>query len=126
MSDLALYLGLLAGALALFGLGYGFHAAQMLARDKDRKLAQMQAALEQQAARIDDLQKRAEPTSKHDLKYLVRQDVGEAVLFDLSNAREQVEMLTQWIEYASQRAAHVARGGNPDDPPTKWKNGDTK
>ena len=73
--------------------------------------------------RIARLEQRANPASKHDLRHLERQDIGEATLFDLAHAREQVELLTGWIDYATRRARHVASGCSPDDPPTKWSNG---
>lgn len=76
--------------------------------------------------RIAKLEKRANPASKHDWKHLERQDIGEAMLFDLAAMRQEAQLLSERIEYASRRALHVAHGGAPDDNPVKWQNGEAK
>ena len=113
MFDSYLYLALFAVALAMFALGYGARAWSDRMREQERQLTALQAT-------VADLERRANPASRHDWKDLERQDIGEATLFDLAHMREQVETLTTWLEYASGRAAHVAPGGQPNDPPTKW------
>ena len=73
--------------------------------------------------RIARLEQRANPASKHDWKYLERQDIGEATLVDYARIRSELKVAQDWLEYATRRARHVASGGSPDDPPTKWQNG---
>lgn len=73
--------------------------------------------------RVEGLERRANPASKHDWKYLERQDLGEAALMELASMRAAAEELTVRLDHASRRYQHVARGGHPDDPPSKWTNG---
>lgn len=120
MSDFFLYLSLLGVALAVFGAGYGFRMLTERARDQQRRLKQTEQAIEVLKGQVAEWQRRAQPASKHDLRHLERHDIGEATLFDLAEMRESARLLTERIEYASRRALHVAMGGSPDDPPTKW------
>jgi hypothetical protein len=76
--------------------------------------------------RLAELERRANPASRHDLRALERHDIGEATLFDLAELRDLQQRLAERIEYASRRALHVASGGRPDDSPTKWGNGAPK
>jgi hypothetical protein len=59
--------------------------------------------------------------TKHDLKHVVRRDVGEATLFDLTGLREALSAAQALLDRAAARAEHVATGGSPDDPPAKWR-----
>lgn len=93
----------LATALALIALAYGIQSV----RDLTRRVARLEEQL-------------AVPLNKHGAIHRERHDIGEATLFDLAKMREQLEIATNWLEYASRRAQHVATGGNPDDPPSKW------
>jgi hypothetical protein len=126
MPDYYLLAALVGIALTIFGLGYGARMWTERARSQARAVANLERALGFQQAAIDELKKRAQPASKHDLRHLERHDIGEATLFDLAEMRETARLLTDRIEYASRRALHVANGGSPDDPPTKWQNGETK
>lgn len=71
--------------------------------------------------RLRELERRANPASRHDWKALERHDIGEAMMFDLANARRDYQTATDKLEYAMRRAEHVMGGGSPDDLPTKWK-----
>ena len=126
MPNFLLYLSLFGLALILVALGYGARIVTERARAQARAVANLERALTFQQNEIDELKKRAQPASKHDLLYLARHDAGEAVMFDLARARDAVELLQHSLEYAAGRAAHVASGGSPDDPPTMWGNGETK
>lgn len=126
MSVFFVSLSLFALAIVIFALGYGARIVTERARRQAGAVANLERALSLQQAEIDALKLRAQPASKHDLLYLARHDAGEAVMFDLARARDAVELLQHSLEYAAGRAAHVASGGSPDDPPTLWKNGESK
>jgi hypothetical protein len=61
-----------------------------------------------------------QPCSRHDVRHIVRADVGEAFLFDFAKLREDVEVMARRLECFTQHAQHVAAGGSPDDPPSTW------
>jgi hypothetical protein len=61
--------------------------------------------------------------SKHDVKHIVRADVGEAILFDYAKVRTELERLRAQLETATLHAQYVAAGGSPDDPASKWAHG---
>lgn len=103
MPDIYLVLVVLGLALALCAVSYGASTVRNLEQ------------------RVSDLERRANPASKHDLRYLERQDIGEATLFDLARMRQEFTTALEYLEYATGRARHVASGGSPDDPPTQWK-----
>ena len=94
----------ISATLALAAIAYGVRALA----DLSRRVAKLEEQL-------------AAPFNKHSAVHRERHDIGESALFDLSNMRDLVEAMQAQVEYASQRYAHVAAGGRPDDPPTKWK-----
>jgi len=71
MSDIYLVISIVGITLALLSIGFG--ASTM--RDHERRIA--------------GLESRANPASKLDLRYLERQDIGEATLFDLARMRQE-------------------------------------
>ncbi len=71
--------------------------------------------------RLRDLETKSAEPCKHQLKHIVRADVGEAFLFDFVDLREDLKIAQRKLEHFTRRAAHVAAGGSPDDPPTQWK-----
>lgn len=48
-----------------------------------------------------------------------QRDVAEAALFKISAMGREYERMREWM-------AHVAAGGQPDDPPSKWSKGAAK
>ncbi len=106
----ALMIGIALGAAAVVV----YNDRRLMRQDRQRI-----AAVEKQ---MDDLLK---PGSKHDLKWCVRHDAGEAALFDLVKLRDELQVAQTWLDYSIKRAQHVAQGGSPDDPPTKWAQPDT-
>lgn len=100
---------LLVFAALLIGVALGASASQLW--NYRRRLH----ALER---KLTDLEK--VDCRKNDVKHLARRDVGEAVLFDYARLRDELNAMQAWLEFSTRRAQHVARGGSPDDPPTKW------
>lgn len=109
--------GLIAAVATLTQQAAELKASVAAGQSSSTALSELVSSL---SAQMAELEKRANPAGQHDLRYLERQDIGEATLFDLAKMREQLKLGMDWLDYASRRAAHVAGGGRPDDPPTKW------
>ena len=62
----------------------------------------------------------AQTCSKHDLRYLANQKVGEAFLFEFVQLEDEIEIARQKLQHFIKHAQYVATGGDPDTRPDKW------
>ncbi len=74
----------------------------------------------QLAARIAELERRADPATRHDWKALERHDIGEAGLWQIAEMRNRLEELQLLEQQLTAFLEHVAAGGHPGEPRSRW------
>ena len=105
MANAALILAFVAFTLVIIAISFG--GAKM--HDYGRRIGKLEEMLQ---------------VKPHTKAARTHRDIGEAFLFDFVRLRDELKIAIEFAEYQARRAAHVANGGRPDDPPTMWKDHD--